>query len=84
MNDPADQSTACRFPTDFVPQNANGLNGTSGLLLNPSALTFQLIVRDSLGAAINAGQAGFEHPPQPGLMSVQKYEALLDLNYIAD
>ncbi len=53
-------------------------------LLNPSAPTFQPTVRDSLGDAINAGQAGFECPPELGPMSAQEYEALLDPNYVAD
>ncbi len=45
---------------------------------------FQLTVGDSLGDAINAGQAGLECSPEPGLMSAQQYEALLDPNYVAD
>ncbi len=70
LNDPTDQLTACRLPTDATGQNANGPNGISGLLLNLSAPTFQMTVRDSLGDTVNAGQAGFEHTPEPGPMSV--------------
>ncbi len=84
LNNPTDQSTARRLPTDATGQNANGPNGISESFLNPSAPTFQPIVGDLLGAAINAGQAVFEHPPEPGPMSAQQYEATLDPNYVAD
>ncbi len=60
------------------------MNGISKPLLNPSAPTFQPIVGGSLAAAANTGQAGFERPPEPGPMSVQQYEATLDLNYVAN
>ncbi len=78
LNNPADQSTARMLPTDPSGQNANGSNGTAGLLLNPSATTFQLILADPLGIATNAGQAGFEHLPVSGPMSMQQYEATLE------
>ncbi len=81
---PTDHLTAHRLPNDATRQNVNGSNGIPGLLLNPSALRFQPTVEEPLGDTTNAGQAGFELPPEPGLMSAQQYEALLDPNYVAN
>ncbi len=74
LSAPTDQLTARGLPTDATGQNANRPNGISGLSLNPSAPTFQLTVGDSLGDAINAGQAGLECPPEPGPISAQQYD----------
>ncbi len=84
LNTQTDYLTAHRLPNDAIGLNVNGLNGILGLSLNPSAPTFQPTVGDPLGDATNAGQAGFEHLPGPGPMSAQQYEALLDLNYVAN
>ncbi len=52
--------------------------------MNPSMPTFQLIIGDSSGVAVNAGQADFQCLPGSGPMSAQQYEVTLDPNYVAD
>ncbi len=64
--------------------DANGQNGILGLLLNPSAPTFQPGIGDQRGEAANPSQADLGRPPDMGPMSMQQYEVLCNPNYVAD
>ncbi len=79
-----DHLTALRLLNDASVVNANGLNGILSLSLNPSAATFEPIIGNQICNAANSGQADLVHPPGTEPMSAQQYEALLDLNYMAD
>ncbi len=84
LSAPTDHLMAPGLPNDATGQNVNRPNQMSGLSLNPSTPTFQPTDGDLLSDAVNASQAGLERPPGPGLMSVQQYKVLLDLNYVAN
>ncbi len=72
------------LPNGAGVANVTGQSRIPGLSLNPSTPTFQPVIGDAMGDAANSVQADFRRLPATGLMSVQQYEALLNLNYITD
>ncbi len=77
-------STVRTLPNGAGVADVTRQSGIPGLSLNPSTLTFQLVIGDLTGNTANSVQVDLGQPPVTGPMSVQQYEVLLDPNYVAD